>query len=174
MHAAAMREATVGRVAFAWLGERPELVGPLATLHQAQWARLLPRWTVDEAQRELASHPSHAAVPSTLVATVDGALAGSVSLLAEDDARLRAPSPWLASLFVLPAFRGRGLGAALVLGCVEAAASLGIEALHLYTDDAVGFYERLGWRVVADAELDGTPVRVMSIATRGAHGGRTP
>jgi GNAT superfamily N-acetyltransferase len=157
-------------IAFAWLGGHPDRVPDLAALHHAQWRRLLPDWTLGEAMRELASHPPRAAIPTTLVAFADGALAGSVSLLANDDTRLRAHSPWLASLLVLPAFRGRGLGAELVRRCVGIAAELGVDELFLYTDDAVAFYERLGWRVVADADLGGTMVQVMAIAVGGPKG----
>jgi N-acetylglutamate synthase-like GNAT family acetyltransferase len=105
-------------------------------------------------------------VPTTILALVDGELAGSVSLLANDDARIREYSPWLASLLVLPAYRRRGIGEALVRRCVETAAGLGIDRLHLYTDDAAAFYARLGWQPLARADLGGTPVDVMCIDAR--------
>jgi GNAT superfamily N-acetyltransferase len=152
-----------GEVAFAWLSERPEWVPRLATLHHAQWRSLLPQWDVADARAELASHRGAATVPTTIVAIVDGELAGSVSLLANDDERIRAYSPWLASLLVLPPFRGRGIGAALVRRCVDVATGLGIPRLHLYTDDAAPFYERLGWRTLARDALDDVPVDVMCI-----------
>jgi N-acetylglutamate synthase-like GNAT family acetyltransferase len=165
-----LSSAVTAGIDFAWLGEHPDRVPDLAALHHAQWRRLLPHWTLGEAMHELATHPPRAAIPTTLVAFVDGELAGSVSLLANDDERIRSHSPWLASLLVLPQHRGRGLGAELVRRCVDIAAQLGIDDLFLYTDDAVAFYERLGWRVVADADLGGTTVQVMSIATRMAQG----
>ena len=150
-------------VAFAWLSERPEWVPRLAALHHAQWSSLLADWTLGEAMHELAAQTGTATVPTTIVAIVDGQLAGSVSLLANDDARIRDYSPWLASLLVLPTYRRRGLGEALVRRCVALAASLGIERLHLYTDDAASFYKRLGWRPLARTALGGTPVDVMCI-----------
>jgi GNAT superfamily N-acetyltransferase len=154
-----------GELAFAWLSERPEWVPRLAALHHAQWSRLLPHWQLATAQEDLASHTGGARVPTTILALVDGELAGSVSLLANDDERIRAYSPWLASLLVLPGHRGRGIGAALVRRCVDVAAQLGIARLHLYPDDAAPFYERLGWRVRARDRLDEVPVDVMCIDT---------
>lgn len=150
-------------VAFAWLSERPDWVPRLAALHHAQWSPLLPHWDLASAEAELRTHTGGARVPTTILALVDGGLAGSVSLLANDDERIRAYSPWLASLLVLSEFRGRGIGAALVRRCVDVAAQLGIARLHLYTDDAAPFYQRLGWRVLARDRLDAVPVDVMCL-----------
>jgi N-acetylglutamate synthase-like GNAT family acetyltransferase len=154
---------------YAWLSERPQWVPRLAALHHAQWAPLLKDWTREAAATELATHTGGARVPTTLVAEVDGALAGSVSLLASDDLDARDWSPWLASLLVLPPFRRRGLGAELVRRCVAVARELGIGTLYLYTDDAAGWYERLGWSRVARTSLHGVEVDVMSIACAEVH-----
>jgi len=149
----------------AWLSQRPEWVPRLAALHHAQWSPLLKHWTLADAQAELQSHTGGACVPTTLVAEVDGALAGSVSLLANDDERIRDFSPWLASLLVLPEHRGRGIGGRLVRRCVALAGELGIATLYLYTDDAAAWYARLGWRRVGGTRLDGVAVDVMAIDT---------
>ena len=149
----------------AWLSERPEWVPRLAALHHAQWSPLLPHWTLAQAQADLASHHGGARVPTTLLALVDGELAGSVSLLANDDERIRAWSPWLASLLVLPEYRGRGIGERLVRRCVALAHSLGIGTLYLYTDYAAAWYEKLGWARIARSEFDTASVDVMAIDT---------
>lgn len=155
-------------VEFAWLADRPQFVPRLAALHHAEWSWIDPQWTLAEAQASLALHTAGSAVPTTLVAFVDGALAGSVSLLANDHSRIRKWSPWLASLLVLPGFRCRGIGAALVREAVAIAARFGIGRLYLYTDDAAAFYARLGWSMVERLDLDGIDVDVMGIDTRGA------
>jgi GNAT superfamily N-acetyltransferase len=155
-------------VEFAWLADRPQFVPRLAALHHAEWAWIDPEWTLAEAKANLAVHTAGTAVPTTRVAFVDGALAGSVSLLANDHSRIRKWSPWLASLLVLPEFRGRGIGAALVREAVAIAARFGFERLYLYTDDAAPFYARLGWAMVERLDLDGIEVDVMGIDTRNA------
>jgi GNAT superfamily N-acetyltransferase len=160
-------------VEYAWLADRPQLVPRLAALHHAEWAWIDPEWTLEEAQSNLEVHTAGTAVPTTLVALVDGALAGSVSLLANDHSRIRKWSPWLASLLVLPEFRGRGIGAALVRQAVAIAARFGIERLYLYTDDAAPFYARLGWTLVERLDIDGNGIEVdvMGIDTRNAMAG---
>jgi predicted N-acetyltransferase YhbS len=134
-----------------------------AALHHAQWSWIDPDWTLDEARSNLEIHTAGTAVPTTLVAFVDGELAGSVSLLQNDHSRIRRWSPWLASLLVLPEFRCRGIGARLVNEAVAIAARFGIPRLYLYTDDAAAFYARLGWSMVERVDMEGGPVDVMSI-----------
>lgn len=62
-------------------------------------------------------------------------------------------TPWLASVFVHPDFRGRG-HAPRVVGAVEASArAAGIATLYLDTNTAAPLYARLGW-VAFDEALD--------------------
>ncbi|MEA2531726.1 MAG: hypothetical protein QOG89_3370, partial [Thermomicrobiales bacterium] len=74
-------------------------------------------------------------------------------------------SPWLAGLYVSPAQRGRGVGSALVRHAVRRAATMGVGRLYLYTGPGRGFYERLGWRPIADEWYEGQPVVVMAVQT---------
>jgi GNAT superfamily N-acetyltransferase len=62
----------------------------------------------------------------------------------------RATFAWLCDVFVLEAYRGRGLGKWLV-GCVLAHPDLqGVRRLLLATRDAHGLYERHGFRPLAE------------------------
>ena len=164
----------MGKLTFAYLCDHPHLAPELARLHFGEWGVLLPNWSEADALAELRTHASRSAVPTTilaldrspthcLTATATEALIGSVSLLQNDDERIRAYSPWLASLFVVPAHRGSGHGLALVRRCVREARSLGVERLYLYTAAQQSFYARLGWRVVATVPLGCTSVDVMAI-----------
>jgi GNAT superfamily N-acetyltransferase len=101
-------------------------------------------------------------IPTTFVAFCEDRPVGSCSLL-ETDLKTRMDlSPWLAEVFVLPAYRRRGIGRALVERAVEEATALGLEALYLFTPDREGFYARLGWSVVGPAELCGQDIVIMS------------
>ena len=153
-------------VEFAWLADRPQFAPRLAALHHAEWAWIDPDWTLAEALANLQVHTAGTAVPTTRVAFAGGELAGSVSLLANDHSRIRKWSPWLASLLVLPEFRGRGIGAALVRAALARAAEEGVGELFLFTPEHKDFYARLGWRPLARTALKGTAVDLMCIAPR--------
>jgi GNAT superfamily N-acetyltransferase len=146
------------------LDQHREHVATLAAWHHAQWGHLYDEWTLEVAHAELADHAGRRTLPTTLVLTDEGRLIGSVSLVLEDAPELcEQGSPWLASLYVLPAFRGCGLGGKLVNAAVEAAAREKIARLFLFTPEHAGFYQRLGWRLVARTSLKGTAVDLMEI-----------
>lgn len=153
---------------FAFLSDHMQLAPVLARLHYAEWGALLPDWTEQAACAELQTHVQRAAIPTTMLGLnpADGGLIGSVSLLQNDDERIRDYSPWLASLLVLPAYRGHGHGIALVAHCVQIAAELGISRLHLYTEGQRAFYEKLGWVSVDRMPLGNAEVDVMAISPR--------
>jgi predicted N-acetyltransferase YhbS len=149
-----------------FLADHPGHVDTLADWHHAEWGHLYDDWSREAAAAELQDHALRRDRPTTMVALDDdGALLGSVSLVDEDAPELAdRGDAWLASLYVLPAHRGRGLGAALVRALVVHAAALRIERLWLFTPAQAPFYARLGWQAAGSATLRGTPVSVMTIA----------
>ncbi len=147
-----------------YLDQHREHVATLAAWHHAEWGHLYDEWTLALAHAELADQATRRTLPTSLVLLDEGRPIGSVSLVLEDAPELcEEGSPWLASLFVLPEFRGRGLGAKLVHAAVEVAAREKVEHLFLFTPEHAGFYERLGWRLIARTALKGTAVDLMEI-----------
>ncbi len=129
------------------LCERPAWIDAVAGAHVQAFGALLPDWTPAQAAQELREHCRHDGIPATWVAEEDGDWLGTVSLLHEDHADIRQYAPWLASLYVRPQARGRGVARALVAHCVDEAARLRIERLYLYcTDVLVEYYLALDWR----------------------------
>ena len=57
-------------------------------------------------------------------------------------------SPWLAGLFVVPAHRRKGAGAALVRAIEDQARQRGFSRLYLYTTEAAPFYASVGWLLI--------------------------
>jgi predicted N-acetyltransferase YhbS len=140
-------------------------VATLAQWHHAQWGYLYSHWTYEVCVRELEEHASRAGgLPTTLLALEGDELLGSVSLVFEDAPELQEHgSPWLASLYVKPEARGRGIGARLARAAVARAAAEGVGELFLFTPEHKDFYARLGWRPLARTALKGTPVDLMCI-----------
>lgn len=146
-----------------YLCDRPELVAALAQAHVDAFGALLPDWTVAQAESELRAHAARRAIPTTLVAVDSDDWLGSVSLLQNDHEKIRAWSPWLASLYVRPQARGAGVAGALIRRCRSEAAALGVSTLYLYCQGPlVAFYRDRGWRRHARATLGRTAVEVMA------------
>ncbi|KAA2284971.1 GNAT family N-acetyltransferase [Arenimonas fontis] len=152
-------------VAIVPLADRPDCVPLLARWHHDEWAGLYEgAWTLEECESELRDHASRRHLPTTLVALEDGRPLGSVSLVREDAPEFRdLGDAWLASLYVLPAARGRGLGKRLVRELVALAAREGLPRLWLFTPEHEAFYAGLGWQRVGEASLHGRRVTLMDI-----------
>jgi N-acetylglutamate synthase-like GNAT family acetyltransferase len=146
-----------------FLADHPQHALTLARWHHREWGTLMPDWTRGDAERELTGHATRRDIPTTLVLLDGNALIGSVSVLDEDASEFRDLSPWLASLFVAPPARGRGLGAQLVHAAVAYARDQGVPRLYLFTPEHAAFYARLGWHTIDHRPLAGREVTLMAI-----------
>ena len=137
----------------------------LAQRHHDEWSSLMPGWTLDDATRELAAHAGREPPPTTLVAFDGDAPVGSVSLVEVDAPEFADRAPWLASLWVRPESRGRGIGGALVDAAVHLAGAHGWSRLHLFTPAHGDWYAARGWQRLERRLLAGVPVEILTIDT---------
>jgi len=87
--------------------------------------------------------------------------AGTVGLVRTDLETRPDLTPWLAGLFVAPAFRGRGYATALVRRVEAFALAASVPVLWLYTATTEPFYLRLGWHRVGMEQDRGHEVVLM-------------
>lgn len=76
-------------------------------------------------------------------------VAGCYALLTNDLISRQDLWPWLACLWVEPAYRGRALGAKLLAHGAAEAGRMGCGRLYLTTDHD-GYYEKYGWTRMED------------------------
>nr|WP_225444622.1 GNAT family N-acetyltransferase [Pseudomarimonas arenosa] len=147
------------------MSQRPAWVDRLADWHYAEWGALYgPDWSRQAAHDELVEHAQRQHWPNTLIADQAGDLLGSVSLVEKDAPSLdHFGSSWLASLYVRPSARGRGVAKQLVQSLCRFAADEGLSRLWLFTPFHRDYYQRLGWNSVTQAEVYGQTVDVMSL-----------
>lgn len=144
------------------IAAEPGVVDTLAAWHHREWGELMAPWSLAEARAELAECVAANGFPATLVAFDEsGQLAGSVSLVATDAPDFPEYSPWLASLYVAPSFRGRGLGKQLIDALVVHAHKLGFERLYLFTPVSPEIYRRGGWREIGKRPIGDHAVTLM-------------
>ena len=150
-----------------YLADHQDLAPTLARWHHDEWRDLIPNWSYEAALEELLTHGHRAAIPTTFVAFRGDALVGSASLLVEDVPEWRHLTPWVASVYVAPPERGRGVGSRLVRHAVAVAGQLGVETVYLLTPGQAEFYRRLGWSDVGTGSGD-RPFIVMAIRASAA------
>jgi hypothetical protein len=75
---------------------------------------------------------------------------GTASVIASDLDERPSLTPWVAAVWVDEIARGHGIGAVLVNDAAEACFALGYERAYLCARARMtGFYERLGWTIIA-------------------------
>ncbi|MBK8067909.1 MAG: GNAT family N-acetyltransferase [Rhodanobacteraceae bacterium] len=147
------------------LSAQPQHVDALAQWHHAEWRGLVANWSLEDARVELASHVASEPYPITWIGLeAHGGLAGSVSLIETDVPEFAEYSPWLASLYVRPDCRGRGLGEALVRTLIAHAAGLRFPRVYLFTPGTPAMYQRCGFVATATLPLGGRSVTLMERA----------
>ncbi|MBN1642167.1 MAG: GNAT family N-acetyltransferase [Anaerolineae bacterium] len=146
----------------AYLADHPTHIETLAQWHHRQFSYLDADLSVAQRASRLRTH-GRGEAPTTVIALFGENVLGSASLTATDMDTRPHLSPWLASVYVDPAYRRRGIGSALVGRIVMLARALGHPALYLFTPDMERFYARLGWRVLEHTCYRGYAQVVMSI-----------
>lgn len=145
----------------AYLGNRPEFFPLVAGWIWEEWRDVIEQPTVSEFEQWMRRGGRRRGLPTTLLWMEQGMPIGTVSLELDELGISPELSPWMASLYVLPAHRGRGLGRALVRLALEEARAFGVEMLHLYTPHHQDYYRALGWEYVEECRLRGQIVTLM-------------
>ena len=141
------------------LADRPDLLDPVASWLWREWGEPDAR-TLAQVTSGIAGRRSRRGPEQTLVLLEDGTLAGTASLVHHDLHERQDLTPWLASVYVDPARRGRGYAVRLVRA-IEQAAAATTDTLWLQTWTAPGLYARLGWYPAGSGTDQGHAVTIM-------------
>lgn len=102
-------------------------------------------------------------LPISLVALADNDELVGVACVVKDEVLpdVQEPGPWVAAVFVHPAYRGRAVGKQLVNEAIRRARELGHTDVYLYTRSAADWYKTFGWERVRETHVHQYPVTVM-------------
>lgn len=140
------------------LVETPHAAAVAGWLHEVWWAEEGYSRAQTEAWLRAASGP---AAPIAFVAEANGVPVGTASLDTDDLLSRPDLSPWLAGVWVQPAWRRHGVASRLVERVEAAATRLGHPELWLFTEDAAALYRRLGWEPAGPERWRGRDVALM-------------
>ncbi|HRE03582.1 MAG TPA: GNAT family N-acetyltransferase [Ilumatobacteraceae bacterium] len=163
------RTVRLDRVEIETITGRADLAPLLARWHAAEWAHLYDPsvWNEQIAVEEFVAQAAPGSDDVTWIAfdgpgRGHGDVVGSVSLLDSDDLTgYEHLSPWLASLYVRPDWRGVGIARRLIDTLIEAARVRGDQRVHLFTSGQEGYYLDRGWHIVGGSGVK----TVMTIET---------
>jgi GNAT superfamily N-acetyltransferase len=148
--------------AIEYLADRPEFLAILARWHHDEWGYLHPGDTAEKRAVRMEEHLGKTQIPTTFTAVTEGKPVGSASLVDYDMEDREDLTPWLASVYVVPEYRRRGIASALVRRVEEEARALGVVTLYLFTWDQERLYAGLGWSVLERTEYKAEEIVIMS------------
>jgi GNAT superfamily N-acetyltransferase len=141
------------------VSDRPELAPIVARWRVDAFFNHPGGYTVEEMTARILAPPVGA--KQAFVLLDDDEPAGTAALTHSDLATRPDLTPWLAGVFVQPAFRGRGYATALVRRVEAFAWEASVPVLWLHTEMAEPLYAGLGWRRVGIEQDHGHPVVLM-------------
>ncbi|GHA94336.1 GNAT family N-acetyltransferase [Modicisalibacter luteus] len=141
--------------------DSPHVVTVATWQHEA-WGHLNPSLGFTGRCDEVRSECGSGGVPRVFVAMSNDRPVGTASLIECDMTSRPHLTPWLASVFVLPEWRGQGIASRLVKRVEEEARSTGLERFYLYTPDQQSLYGRLGWQEREHLTYRGEAVTIMT------------
>lgn len=148
-----------------YLADCPQHLALVAAWQHAEFGYLNPAITLGQREARLRESLQRDGLPLTVVALLeDGTPAGAATLLSRTITHPHL-SPWLSTVVVAPACRGRGIASALSLRVTAEAARLGFSTIYLFTPHNASLYRRIGYEPVDMAELGGTPITIMARST---------
>jgi N-acetylglutamate synthase-like GNAT family acetyltransferase len=145
-----------------YLADHPHFVPTLARWQHEEWGYIRPGDSVEARTTRIDAGCERDRIPLTVVAIEDGEVRGSASLIHSDMDTRPELSPWLASVFVAPQFRRRGIGAQLVRRIMSEAGKLEVPLLYLYTVHSEKLYAALGWTVMERTSFHEQQVVIMT------------
>jgi GNAT superfamily N-acetyltransferase len=148
-------------IVIAPLARHREHVARLASWFRQEW----PAWygpggpgNAEADMRAFASSDSK--LPVGLLALRDGEPVGVGALKPESLPTHRHLTPWAAAGFVLPAYRGQGVGAMLLAALVRHASDLGYATVYCGTASAINLLRRSGWCELERIEYEGEQLAI--------------
>ena len=146
------------------LVERPDLVALVSAWDFKVWGHLAPGDTPERREAKIREMLNVDCIPATFVAIDEGGGGIGTAALVFDDLEGDPRNPWLASVYVPPEHRKKGIASALVRTVEDAARRFGYARLFLYTASARALYAGLGWRPLEQRAYRGEHIQVMDRA----------
>lgn len=148
-----------------YLANHTQHIPTLARWFHDQWGYLSPNYTLKQRTQRLRAKARRKGIPITFIAVEGKKPIGSASLVANDMDTRPDWKPWLASVYVAPSHRSKGVGEALVQRVVDEARRQAFESLYLWTPNKEAFYGKRGWKIVETTEYRNERAVVMKHST---------
>jgi len=146
---------------YIYLADRLDLIQELAGWFFDEWEVHNPDLTLESIENKLKGRLNREQVPIVLVHIQDGSAIASASIKIQEMETHPHYQHWLGSVYVMPEYRGQGIGTELIRYTIGEAKRLAVEDLYLYTRNKENFYSKLGWKSIESPIYHGRRVIIM-------------
>ncbi|GAB2197644.1 thiopurine S-methyltransferase [Sessilibacter sp. MAH4] len=147
------------------INECPQYIEQISQWHFEEWNHLYPHDTQEDFRNCLLdssrNHSTNA--PKSWCMFHNNELVGTASFLSSDLPCEPSLGPWLGDIYIHPRFRNQGFGLILVKSISEIIKKNGLD-FYLFTEDKIGFYEKLGWQIIKESVYQGRKIYIMKLA----------
>lgn len=145
-----------------YLKNHPEHVITCAQWSFSEWGHYTPQRTLENFIESRKEYLNDDTLPLTLLA-FDGKVPVGMCSLGKSKDILPQLLPWIPTLYVVPEYRGQGVGSLLEAKICEKARDMGYNKIYCYTSDTtvIPWYEKLSWRKKSTEWLRNHYVTVM-------------
>lgn len=138
----------------------PEVAGWLFQ----EWGHLTPGASLELSIHKLKERCIEDKIPLTFVAVENRQVVGTISIVPHDMKTRMDLTPWIASVFVKPEARNRGIGSHMMRFAEQECLNMGLSKIYLFTPNKQRMYAGLGWKRADDVEYRGEQVTIMEKA----------
>jgi GNAT superfamily N-acetyltransferase len=142
----AMEKDQPAQIRLDYLKNNPEYIATCAQWSFREWGRYTPKKTLQNFIESRFAYLNDDILPLTLIAC-DGNTPIGMCSLAKNRGICYGLEPWLSALYVIPGYRGRGIGGLLEKEICKKAREMGYHKIYCFTSntDTVSWYEKHNW-----------------------------
>ena len=144
-----------------YLADCPQYITVLAKWCHEQWGYLNPNRTLAEVEINFSELLNLDRIPFALVVIDGGKAIAMASLDLQDMDVYPDLTPWLASVYVVPAHRKKGIGSKIVKAVLEKAKQHHVKKVYFFTMDQEHWYAKMGFQVLQKTNYHNEDVTVM-------------
>ena len=144
----------------------PHLAETVAQWFKAEWGEWPQHQSIENSVARLRGRLNTDKAPLTLLAFDEDRAIGTASLILREMTTHPELQYWLGDLYVVPEYRSRGVGGALMNAVLDHAKNFGADYLYLYTADQMALYASKGWQTVIKEPYEKHAVEVMRRALK--------
>lgn len=150
-------------IAIDYLANHPQWLPILAEWTYSEWGKFDSENSLETTVKRYEDRLNKDCLPIMLVAYSDSNPVGCVSLKVTEMAIRPNYTPWLGSMYVNPANRGKGVGSQLIQRTIFESKKLSLTTLYLWTAFAEGFYLKHNFQTIERLNYLGQDAKIMAL-----------